>query len=81
MRVRVHTHTGTHTGKLCVLLSFVFNLSSFMGNNNCLVRCIFINAVLMVPLAGAWNFHLLPVLGVDNFLFLFVAVIVVLIVV
>ena len=24
----------------------------------------------MVPLAGAWNFHLLPVLGVDNFLFL-----------
>ena len=30
--------------------------------------------VLMVPLAGAWNFRLLPALGVDHFLVLLVAV-------
>lgn len=51
-----------------------------MENNNCLARLVFINAFLMVPLAGAWILYLLPILCKDNFLFCFAAVIMVVLV-
>ena len=36
-------HTHSQRGMLCALMSFVLNLLFFMGNNNCLARCILIN--------------------------------------
>ena len=72
-----HTRTRTHTGMLCVLLSFVFSLSSFMGNNNRLVRCIFTNACPHGPFGRSLEFPPAARPGGREFFVSFVAVIVV----
>lgn len=56
------THTRRHA--VCPAVICFQSLVFFMENNNCLARLIFINAFLMVPLAGAWILYLLPILSV-----------------
>lgn len=49
----MHEHnTHVHSQACCVLLSFVFNLLSFIRNNNCLARPIFTNAC---PYGSFWQ--------------------------